>query len=304
MLGKTVLITGATGGIGEATARSLAKQGAHIILVGRDIARGTAIRDSIRTASRQPHVTFLAADLASLSSVRDLARRVLDEHDHLDVLVNNAGGLFGERQLTSEGLERMLVLNHLSPLLLTERLLPALTRGDKGRVVFVSASAHRQVQFDLDNLDAHRWDNPLSVYARAKLAGLIGAFELARRLERHNVSVNVADPGMADTRMTQGMDARFFPPLLRPFFPFIRRLQRQTPLEAAAASSVYLASSPNVARQHGLYVLPNLKAVKAARRAYNLDLAQDVWTISHRLLGESVDVLTQPSHLTEHLHAH
>ena len=142
MTRKTVLVTGATGGIGKATAVGLARLGARVAITGRDMARAEAAAADIRAASNNTEVDAIAADLSSQTEVRRLAKAVLDLYPRLDVLVNNVGGFWAHRHVTADGLEHTFALNHLAPFLLTSLLLDRLTASTPARVVAVSSSAH------------------------------------------------------------------------------------------------------------------------------------------------------------------
>lgn len=182
MHGKIVLITGGSGGIGLVTARRLAAEGARIIIVGRNHERGNAAIALIRDSVAGGDVTFLAADLASQANVRRLAADVSARVPHLDVLINNAGAMFGRRVLSPDGIEMTFALNHLAYVLLTLLLLPVLHAAKSARIVNVASRAHESVRLKFDDLEGARSYCPWLAYKRSKLANLYFTYELARRL--------------------------------------------------------------------------------------------------------------------------
>ena len=238
MNGKVCVVTGATSGIGKAAATALARMGAQIVLVGRDRGRAEATAAEIAAVSTVPPKAEIA-DLASMEQVRALAGR-LGSLERIDVLINNAGLVLGERKVTKDGFEHVFAVNHLAPFLLTNLLLPKLTGSAPARVVTVTSDAHSAAKLDLDDPgQEHDWNSWRS-YANSKLANILFTRELARRLDGTGVTANCAHPGVVRTGF--GRDGK---PLLqiglmigRPFF--------LSP-ERGADTIVYLASSPDVA---------------------------------------------------------
>src|SRR5438067_9728258 len=182
MAGKTVLVTGATGGIGKATAVGLARLGARVAITGRDMARAEAAAADIRAAANNPAVDAFAADLSSQTEVRRLAGEVLDRYPRVDVLVNNVGGFWAHRHVTADGLEHTLALNHLAPFLLTILLLDRLKASAPARVVTISSGAQSMGRVDFDDLQSARHYSGQRAYNQSKLANIMFTNELARRL--------------------------------------------------------------------------------------------------------------------------
>jgi NAD(P)-dependent dehydrogenase (short-subunit alcohol dehydrogenase family) len=198
------------------------------------------------------------------------------------VLVNNAAGQYEQREVTVDGLEATFAMTHLSPFLLTQLLLPLLKDSAPARIVNVNSLTHRAVQIDLDDLQATKNYNGRRAYAQAKLANLLTAYELARRLSGTNVHVNVADPlGAADTDMVK-KDAhrRSLLQNLR-----IAILARILTSKRAAKSSIYLASAPDVENLTGKYVDAKCKVVASSPASYDEAMAAKVWHISAKLTG-------------------
>ncbi len=201
MTGRTVLVTGATGGIGLATASRLAGLGARVGLVGRDAARTAAAAGRLRDGGAE--VDVFLADLSSQRDVRALAGQVLAAYARLDVLVNNVGGYWATRHETADGLERTFAVNHLAPFLLTNLLLDRLRASAPARVVTVSSGAQAMGRIDLDDLQGSQGYNGQRAYNQSKLANVMFTYELARRLEGSGVTANALHPGVVRTAFGQ-----------------------------------------------------------------------------------------------------
>ncbi len=237
MAGKSVLVTGGTGGIGKATAIGLAALGARVGITGRDPARTEAAAASIRATPGSPAVDAFAADLSVQAGVRRLAAQVLDTYPRLDVLVNNAGGFWAHRHVTADGLEHTLALNHLAPFLLTSLLLDRLTASAPARIVTVSSGAHAKGRIDFDDLQGER--NYSGQRAdTSKLASVMFTYELARRLAGTGVTATVLHPGVVRTGFGAEDQAADIAVMIR-----VARLVMKTPARGAG-TPIYLASSP------------------------------------------------------------
>ena len=275
MEGKVCVVTGATSGIGKAAATALAGLGATVVLVGRDRSRTEAAAAEIGAVSASPPRAEIA-DLASLEQVRGLAGR-LAGLEHIDVLVNNAGLVLGERRMTPDGYEHVFALNHLAPFLLTSLLLPKLTASAPARVITVTSDAHSAARLDLSDPNLERgWDSWRS-YANSKLANIMFTRELARRLEGTGVTANCAHPGVVRTGF--GRDAR---PLLRLGLTIARPFLSSP--ERGADTIVYLASSPDVADQTGGYYVRRQRREPSAA-ARDDTAARQLWEISEKMTG-------------------
>jgi len=278
MTGRTVLVTGGTGGIGKATAAGLAGLGAAVVIVGRDHQRGEAAAAEIRRQTGNPSVDLLVADVSMQAEVRGLAERALERYARLDVLVNNVGGYWATHRTTADGLEYTLAVNHLAPFLLTNLLLERLVRSAPARVVTVSSGAQSMGRIDFDDLQAERAYSGGRAYSQSKLANVMFTYELARRLAGTGVTANVLHPGV--TRTSFGMEdptrvMRRLMPLGRPFL--------KAP-ERGARTSIYLASSPEVAGITGQY-FANGKPKRSAGRSYDREAAARLWAVSATLVG-------------------
>lgn len=290
MRGKTVLITGATGGIGKETAIGLAQRGATVVITGRDRARGEAGLAEIKQRSGNTDVALLLADLSRQADIRRLAETFNAQHDRLDVLINNVGGLYSARWLTADGIEATLAMNHLGPFLLTHLLLDQLKRSAPARVINVTGGMPPS-KLDLDNLQAEKRFQGLETYSHAKGVMMAVAYEFAQRLTGSGVTLNVAYPGAASTAMTQAMTPDMVPWFMRVLWPIFTRFMGDAPPARAARSSIYLASSPDVANVNGAYYNTNSKPARWPKPAHDAALRQRLWQISAQLTGLRADLI-------------
>jgi NAD(P)-dependent dehydrogenase (short-subunit alcohol dehydrogenase family) len=279
MTGRVVLITGATSGIGEATARALARRGAHVVLAGRDRDRCEATAEAIRGESgRADGVEYLLSDLSRRDEVRRLADEFRARHGRLDVLVNNAGVVLMERGETADGIERTWAINHLAYFLLTNRLLDVLKASAPARVVCVSSDAHRAIQgLNWDDLEFRKGYRGFKAYCQSKLANVLFTRELARRLEGSGVTANALHPGLVNTRIFRG------PGALRVVFRAMANLFGKT-AEDGAKTSIYLAGSPEVAGVTGRY-FDRCREVEPSKAAQDDEAARRLWEVSERMTG-------------------
>jgi NAD(P)-dependent dehydrogenase (short-subunit alcohol dehydrogenase family) len=275
MNGKVCVVTGATSGIGKAAAAALARQGAQVVLVGRDRGRAEAAAAEMGAASTVPPKVEIA-DLTSMDQVRALAGR-LASLERIDVLINNAGLVLGERRVTQDGFEHVFAVNHLAPFLLTNLLLPKLTGSALARVVTVTSDAHSAASLDLDDPSLEHGWNSWRSYANSKLANILFTRELARRLDGTGVTANCAHPGVVRTGF--GRESR---PLLR-FGLTLARPFLLSP-ERGADTIVYLASSPDVAGETGGYYVKRQRREPSAA-ARDDAAARKLWDISEKLTG-------------------
>jgi retinol dehydrogenase-12 len=278
MTGRTCLVTGATSGIGRATALRLAELGADVVVVGRDPARADAVREEIRRRAPGGGVQTLTADLSSLAQVRRLAAEVRERCDRLDVLVNNAGVISMRREVSVDGFETTFATNHLGPFLLTNLLRDLLERSAPARVVTVSSGAHKQVRaIPWDDLPHGTAAGRGGTYPLSKLLNVLFTAELARRLAGTGVTANCLHPGFVRTDLGRDVTGAFG--------VAVRLVARLQPGPAKGAeTSVYLASSPDVAGVSGGYFV-RCRRVEPSRLARDPDAAARLWTLSERLAG-------------------
>ncbi|HEU4783613.1 MAG TPA: SDR family oxidoreductase [Ktedonobacterales bacterium] len=278
MADKVVLITGGTEGIGKATAIGLASLGARVGITGRDRARAEQAADDIRAVSGNPAVDAFAADMTSQAEVRRLAIAVLDAYPQLEALVNNVGGFWAHRHLTSDGLERTFALNYLAPFLLTNLLLDRLTASAPARVVTVSSSVQATGRIDFDDLQGTRNYSGQRAYSQSKLATVMFTNELARRLKGTGVTANCLHPGVVRSNFGAEDQARFFAVISRVALPLLK-----TPAQGAQ-TSIYLASSPDMDGVTGQF-FANRKPKTANKVAYDTDMTARLWQVSADLVG-------------------
>lgn len=290
MNNKNILITGATGGIGKESAMGLATMGATVYIVGRNVERGQQAEAEIRQHSGNDAIHFLPADLSTKEGIHQLVDAVQQRTHQLDVLINNAGGLYGERWLTSDGYEATWAMNHLSPVQLTGELLPLLESGDASRVINLTTSGHRFARIDFDNLQGERHYIGLENYGNAKLANLMVMYYWAHELKQRGVGFFAADPGGASTEMTDQMKPEYLPRIMRPLWPIMRltfgRQNAEESRRKAAQSTIYAAISADLNGQTSLYISPSNKIVKSSRRSYDQVVQGRLWAITQEMLPQ------------------
>jgi NAD(P)-dependent dehydrogenase (short-subunit alcohol dehydrogenase family) len=285
MDGRTVLITGGNSGIGKETAAGLAKLGANVVFTARVEAKGAATAADIGARAGR-EVAWMRLDLASMASIRRFADEFLARYPRLDVLINNAGLMQQHRSETEDGFETTFGVNHLGHFLLTQLLLDRLKASAPSRIVIVASDAHRQARSGLnfDDLQSAKRYGGLDVYGKSKLANILFARDLARRLEGTGVTVNALHPGTVNTGFgadgdTTGIFAFGFS-LARPFFKNATK---------GAEASVYLASSQDVEGVTGKY-FADCKEKQPTAAAQDDAAAKRLWEISEALVAAKVPV--------------
>ena len=273
--GQVCLVTGATAGIGEATARALATAGARLIIHGRDVDRCERTVAAIREATGNAAIQYAVADFASLASVRQLAEELHRLTDRLHVLVNNAGAMYPDYRESRDGIEMTLAVNHLAPFLLTNLVIDLLQVGAPSRVVNVSSGAHRRASLDFADLQSREFYEPRAVYARSKLMNLLFTRELARRLASMGVTVNAVSPGLVHTEFGvkdgMGQDQQEI-------------MNRGATPDEGARTSVYVATAPELATATGEYFQDSARA-DLGEAARDDAAAARLWNLSAELVG-------------------
>src|SRR5690349_11625430 len=276
MKGKVCLVTGGTNGIGKATAQALARMGATVVIVGRDVLKTAKVVEEIRAASGSKSVEPLLADLSSTQEVRWLADKFKRKYSSLHVLINNAGGFFLRRQVRGNGMEMTFALNHLASFLLTNLLLDALKASAPARIINVSSNAHASGKIEFDNLQGEREYGP-GAYDNSKLANILFTMELARRLEGSGVTVNALHPGFVATGFAKN-NGRVIAALVSMFAPLVARSPAR-----GAETSIYLASSPSVEGISGKYFFDS-HVIPAAPQATDMAVARKLWDVSAEMV--------------------
>jgi NAD(P)-dependent dehydrogenase (short-subunit alcohol dehydrogenase family) len=264
---KTILITGSTDGIGKQTALELAEMGATVLLHGRNSGQAAKVLNEIKKATGNDRPKVFMADLSSLKQVRNLAEQVLEKHDRLDVLINNAGVYETRHRISEDGFEMTFAVNHLAPFLLTLLLLELIIKSSPGRIINVSSQVHASA-IDFGNLHAEKHYSAYEAYSLSKLCNVLFTYELAERLAGTGITVNCLHPGVIDTKLLKagwGMGG--------------------SPVTEGSKMSVYLASAPELATVTGKY-FKNMKPTKSSQISYDAETRKRLWRISEQLTGK------------------
>jgi NAD(P)-dependent dehydrogenase (short-subunit alcohol dehydrogenase family) len=283
MDGKVCIVTGASVGLGKITARELAKMGARVAIVCRDEARGKAALAEIKSSSGSEAIDLFLADLSLPAQIRTLAADLLAKYPKIHVLVNNAGLILSERELTSDGLEKTFATNHIGYFLLTHLLLERLKQSAPARIVSVSSGAHQMGDLDFDDLHSEkryrRFFGGMRVYGTSKLYNILFTRELAQRLAGTGVTANCVHPGGVGTNFGQSATGIFkkMVGLAKPLL--------LTP-EQGADTMIYLASSPEVEGKTGEYYYKR-RITRTTSHGRDLEAAKRLWSISEQVSGVS-----------------
>lgn len=278
MQGKTVVITGATSGIGTETARALADMGARVVIINRNPQKAEAVAEDLRRTATGS-IELVRGDMSSFASIRAAASEVLDRYPKIDVFISNAGVFRARRHETTDGLEEVFAVNHLAPFLLTNLLLERLRASAPSRIVIVASEAHRGGVLDFEDLLLKRRFNfnAWKAYSRSKLSNIMFTYALARRLEGSGVTANCLHPGFVATRLGSGNKIPIRPVylLLKPFTISPKK---------GAETSVYLASSPEVEGVSGKY-FDNKRESRSSRVSLEEEPQELLWKMSAELTG-------------------
>jgi len=277
MRDKVVVITGATSGIGEIAADRLAQKGARIVFIAREHDRGERMRRHLQAVAAHADHTVHYADLSRLSEMKRVAREIADTEAHIDVLINNAGAMFTQRQVTEDGLERTFALNHMSYFVVTNMLLDRLQATSGGRIVSTASDAHSGARLDFDDLQSAKRYSGFAVYGRSKLMNILFTRELARRLAGTGITANCLHPGFVATRFGDASGG------LMGFGLGLAKKFALTP-EQGAETIIWLASSPEVAGQTGGYY-HKCKIATPSRAAQSDADARRLWDVSAKISG-------------------
>jgi retinol dehydrogenase-12 len=277
MKNKTVVITGATSGLGKIAAEALAGMGASLILVGRNETRGGQTVAEIKSKTGNSNLTFLTANLSSMAEVKHLASEINTRVEKIDVLLNNAGAIFMNRQTTIDGYEMTLALNHLSPFLLTNLLMNKLIGAPAARIVTVSSMAHRFANLDFNDLMSQKGYSAWRVYGTSKLANILFTYQLANNLKDTPVTANTLEPGFVKTNFGRSNGGIY------KIMVSISMILAISP-EQGAKTSIYLASSPEVEGVNGKF-FSNCKPVRSSASSYNEETGRRLWDSSLKLTG-------------------
>lgn len=277
MQGKTVVITGATSGIGEVAALKLAEKGARIVLVARDKGRAGAMLDRLRVVAPGVEHRVHYGDLSRISEMKRLAAGIALAEPKIDVLINNAGALFNIRQLTEDGLEYTFATNHVAYHVLTLGLEKSLRAAGGARVVSTASGAHRGASLDFDDLQSAKSYSGFKVYSRSKLCNILWTRELAKRWAGTGITVNCLHPGFVATRFGD-QSGGFMQPLFG-----VAKIFAISP-EKGAQTIIHLASAPEVADVSGSYFYKCHPATPT-REAQDEATAKRLWDETAKLTG-------------------
>jgi retinol dehydrogenase 12 len=278
MNGRICVVTGATHGIGLATARALAALGATVLVHGRDAVRARQVAAQISAATGNAAIRPVQADFAELAQVRRLAQELASTLPRLDVLINNAGLMCAAPARSADGYELTFAVNHLAPFLLTNLLLDKLHASPPARVVIVASEAHRRATLELGDLMNERGSGMMAIYARSKLANLLFMHALAQRLAGSAVTVNALHPGVVSSQLFERAPAP-----VRLLLGSVGRLFMITP-QRGAQTSVYLASAAELATRSGGYYR-RCQLAAPSRAAQDDAAAERLWSASAALTG-------------------
>jgi len=287
MKNKICLVTGGTDGIGKATARGLAKLGATVVIVGRNTGKASHVVDEIRCATQNPHIEAISADLSSLKQVRNLAKNFKAHYKRLDVLVNNAGLVTHERELSEDGFELMFAVNYLAPFLLTNLLLDVVKESAPARIVNVASMSYKWGEIDFDDLQSEQDFDYRQAYYQTRLGMVLFTFALARRLEGSGVTANVLHPGIVKTNLSYNYMGN---PVLR----FFEQLIAVSP-QKGAETVLYLATSPEAEGITGEYFTKQ-RVQPATETARNEGVQERLWDASKALSEKTVPVTGRTYH--------
>jgi NAD(P)-dependent dehydrogenase (short-subunit alcohol dehydrogenase family) len=277
MRGKTVVITGATSGIGKVASEKLAGMGARMVLVARDKTRGEAALARLREIAPGVNHAIHYADLSRLEGMKRVAAAIAAAEPRINVLINNAGALFGARQVTEDGLELTFATNHMAYFVLTYGLRERLRAATPARVVNVASDAHKGEKLDFNDLQSAKNYRGLHVYGRSKLCNILYTRELGRRLAGTGVTANCLHPGFVATRFGDQSGG---------MLSFVVRAAKTFAIspEKGAETIVYLASSSEVTGSNGLYFY-KCKPATPTKEAQDEDSARRLWQESEKLAG-------------------
>lgn len=278
MVGKTVVITGANSGIGLATAQSLAKMGASIIMVCRSKETGESALESIKKASESESVYLYTCDLSSQKQVRTLSDQLHRDLTKIDVLINNAGLISKEWRISEDGFEYQFAVNYLSHFLLTQLVVDLLRASEAARIINVSSAAHKAGKIHYTDLSLEKNYTSFRAYAQSKLANVIFSYGLCSRLFKEGITANAVHPGMVGTRFGTNRNGGSSHWAIN-----IYQKIAKSP-EKGAETIVYLASSPEVNQKSGGYYV-NKRAVPSSKISYDPDAATALWNLSLKMCG-------------------
>ena len=280
MRGKTVVITGATDGVGKEAATRIAEAGASLVLVSRNADKGRTVVEAMRRATGNSDIRFLPADLSQQGEVRRVAGEIRQSVDRLDVLLNNAGAIFMKRNESADGIEMTWALNHLNYFLLTHELTDLLKASAPARIVNVASRAHARGRINFDDLEGRKSYAGWGAYSQSKLANILFTYELARRLDGTGVSANALHPGFVRTRF--GHNNSLLAKVV------IAAMMRVSGISVAdgGKTSVHVATSLTLEGQTGGYYDRSAPAT-SSKESLDESIAARLWEVSAKMVDRT-----------------
>jgi len=274
MKDKVCVITGANAGIGKSTTMEIAKMGASITMVCRNQQKAEKAREEIIQQSNNSNIEIFLCDFAEQTQIKSVAHQLTQRYPTIDILVNNAGFISASktREVTKEGIEKTVAVNHLGYFMLTNLLKPSLLKSKAARIVNVSSEAHRFINFDIDNLNLEKGYTPMNAYSLSKLLNIHFTIALDQRLEGTNITTNALHPGVVRTNFSNNLSG-FMNLMFLMAKPFMINA------DSGAQTSIYLASSPEVVNITGKYFAKK-KQKHPNKDAQNPEYANKVWDVS------------------------
>lgn len=270
------IVTGANSGMGKATVAALADKGYEVIMLCRDSLRGQAAYHSLLEEKQGRNIKLMLCDLGNYKSIRNFAEEVKQQYETIDLLINNAGFISLDRQLTDEGVERQFGINHLGHFLLTNLLLSHMKEG--ARIVVVASGGHKAGKIHFEDINLVHGYNVVKAYGQSKLANVLFTRELAARLKDRKITVNCCHPGAVATNMGVSRDTGFgktITGMLKPFF--------LTPAEGAK-TALFLATDPSVKDVTGQYFY-KCQIAKSSKASWDMEAARKLWELSKKMSG-------------------
>lgn len=282
LTGKTCIVTGGTSGIGKETAAGLARLGGEVIIVGRSREKCETVRDEIISKSSNRNIRYELADLSMMDSVRKLAENIISSNGHIDVLINNAGGVFSRYALTKDGFESTTALNYLSPVLLTRLLFPSLKSSGSARIINIGSSVHKSGRTDFDFRYPWKY-RAMKAYSTSKLMITMFSYSLARRIGGMNMSSILVEPGFVSTNLGRNSGSGILSASFGMMKPF------QISAYEAANTPIHLATFATNEEVNGK-CFSRLKEIKTSVISYDEKLQDDLWKMTSDALRLPLDI--------------
>ncbi|MCK5299002.1 MAG: SDR family oxidoreductase [Candidatus Heimdallarchaeota archaeon] len=273
MKGKIIFISGSTDGIGKQAALELAKQGAHVIIHGRNEDKIKKTLDFIRSQTENENIDFILADMSSFKQIKAMSDELHKRYDKIDVLVNNAGVQIHGLQFSENGIELTLAVNHFAYFYTTSLLIDLVAKSDYKRIAIVSSSMHfRMEKFDFDYIQGKPEYSLYMYYAQSKLANVLFGYKLSRVLKDSGIIANILCPGLIDTNLNPQRPQHI--------------VDRALPVEQGIISTMHLVTSPELKGVTGKFYSSDGTETESSPASYNLDDQEKLWTLSEELIGE------------------